>query len=160
MDTMTWNVELVKGLRMLAPMCTAKDANFWLMEELRKERSYIDADRDCMTKHTVHAVFTAFVAKGYKAKTLTQAQRENKEKAALIARNGPAANAAYKAPVGWTPYVPRKPWIPPTPYGTRHSYQSSRPAVPPDQAAAYEKLTRDFKFPWEMDASPGASNES
>lgn len=71
---------------MLAPLCTASEASFWLIKQLRKDRRDVDTDQDFVTRFTVRAVYKAFVARGYKAKTLAQAQKDNKEKAALIAR--------------------------------------------------------------------------
>lgn len=83
-DPMEWDPVLVKGLRLLAELCTAKEAGHWLREELHEQRKNDDADLDAMTKFTVHKVYTKFLQRGYKPKTLAKAQQDNKAKNAAL----------------------------------------------------------------------------
>lgn len=136
LDPVSWEADLVKGLRLLAPLCTANAASFWLLAELRKERGKQDADQDSMTRFTVRAVYKAFLEMGYKPKTLAQAQKENKEKQMLTRRRDdamPAAtNRATSADCPTEPYAPSR---------------SSAEVM-----AALRRSKTIFKFPWETDA--------
>ena len=138
LDPMEWEPDLVKGLRMLAPLCSAKEASLWLMTEMKEDRRDLHTDNDFMTKHTVHAVYTMFVNKGYKPKTLVQAQKENKEKDAMIKNS-------YSSATGF--YDPRK-----NAFSPATAYAPGKPSA--EVLAAIKNQTVKFKFPWEMDDTP------